>query len=175
MSGEQQVGKSWQCEDHRGKRYVVHLAWEIVDGRWAVTEVRVTAKRGVDASMLRSLPLATLIAEDRKTHVKNWERYLEEPRVPEEGRRRVREVLAAARAPADDPEVLELVALTYKRADQLGEPPTKAVYEELLRRGYGLSRQQVGKLVMKCRQVGLLGPAEPRKAGERKATRRKAK
>lgn len=170
MASEIEVGKSVKRVDYRGRPYWVQLRWAVVKGRLEVVGVDVSAAKGsaLDTSTLRALPLASIAAQERPKMAKLWESHLARPELSDVERRRVREVLAAARAPGDDPELLEFVALTYKAAHQAGRPPTKAVHEELIRKGYELSRQQVGKLVMRCRapEIGLLGPAAPGRAGE---------
>lgn len=163
-----EVGKSLRRErDHRGRLYVVELEWAVLAGELKPAAVTVRSEAGVDASMLRHVPLAAIADEARPKMAKLYESHLERPELRGPDRERVREVLAASRVPGEDPDLLELVATTYRRAVIATRAPTKAAHEELVRRGHKLSRQQVGKLVMRCRQVGLLGPAEPRRAGER--------
>lgn len=174
MPSSQEVGKSYNGRDYRGRAYVVKLTWSLVARELRPTAVEVSAKGGVDASLLRSVPLAAIVDEDRLKMAELYEAHLERPELSEAARKRVREVLAAGRAPAQDPDLLELVATTYRDAAVKTRAPTKAVHEELVRRGHDLSRQQVGKLVMRCRQVGLLGPAEPRRAGEQPRRRKGA-
>lgn len=162
-----EVGTSGRrLQDRRGRQYGVILTWSIVAGELKPTKVEVVAQRGVDTSLLRHLPLATIADEARPKMAKLYEEHLRRPGLSAADRKRVREVLAAGRAPGEDPELLELVAATYRKAAPATRAPTKAVHDELVRRGHDLSRQQVGKLVMKCRQVGLLGPAEPGRPGE---------
>jgi hypothetical protein len=168
------VGESHKRHhDHRGRLCVVSLEWFVVGGELKPTKVTIEAAAGVDASMLHRLPLTTIADEARGDMAKLWERHAERPELSEADRKRVRRVLAAARAPAADPDLLEVVATTYRQATRATRAPTKAVHEELMRRGHELSRQQVGKLVMRCREIGLLGPAEPRRAGEQKTRRTK--
>lgn len=56
---------------------------------------------------------------------------------------------------------LERVAAIYREALSAGLPPTKTVHERM-----GISRSHAGRLVMRARDYGLLGPALGRKAGE---------
>jgi hypothetical protein len=163
-----EVGKTARRrQDHRGRTYGVTLTWSIVSGELRPTAVEVVARGGVDASMLRNLPLAAIADEGRPAMAKLYEGHLGRPELSEAGRKQVRAVLMAARAPKDDPDLLELIATTYRQAALKTRAPTKTVHEELVKQGHELSRQQVGKLVMRCREVGLLGPAEPGRAGER--------
>lgn len=174
-SGDFKVGNQKQAgRDHRGRPWVVDLEWWVVGGELKPKAVTVTSAGGVDASMLRSVPLAAIADDGRPEMAELYRRHDERPELSAADRQRVRKVLAAARPPADDPELLELVATTYRRAALETRAPTKAVHEELVRRGRPLSRQQAGKLVMRCREVGLLGPAERGRPGEQPRRRKGA-
>jgi hypothetical protein len=170
----QEVGKTFTRHDHRGRPFGVRLTWALIGRELKVVSVEISARDGVDASMVRDLPLRSVADQERPRMATVWRMHLDRPELSEADRKHVRAVLAAARAPRDDPELLELIAETYKAAYRKGVPPTKAVHEKLLEQGHELSRQQVGKLVMRCRQVGLLGPAEPRRGGEQPRRRKGA-
>lgn len=161
------AGKSsWAGRDHRGRRYVVDLEWSVVGGILTPTTVTLRSDSGVDTAMWRSVQLAAVADRSRATITELTEWHLDRPEISDADRKKVRRILAAGRAPKEDPDLLELVATTYRDAALKSRAPTKAVHEELVRRGHQLSRQQVGKLVMRCREVGLLGPARPGRPGE---------
>ncbi len=69
--------------------------------------------------------------------------------------------VGAAQGPTDD--ALRHVATTYRMAHLMGLPPTESVAQDL-----DLPRSTAGRWVMAARKRGFLGPAEPRKAGERR-------
>ncbi|MGH9042504.1 MAG: hypothetical protein ACRDZ3_19995, partial [Acidimicrobiia bacterium] len=131
---------SFNRRDRRGRFYGVTLKYEIVDGQLRVVSVAVSSRGGVDASMMRDVPLATLADEGRASQAKLWAMHLDRTEISDRTRRKVHRVLAASRAPGDDPELLELIATTYRRAHLAGDRPTKAVHEELVRRGHQVSR-----------------------------------
>ena len=140
----QEAGKSYKRVDHRGRIYVVKLTWAVIDRELRPTAVEVSSKGGVDASMLRSLPLASIIDEERPSMAKSTRstsnaRSLAKPTGSGSGR-----CWPPGWAPGDDPELLEFVATTYRRATTKTKAPRKAVHDELVRRGHDLSRQQVG-------------------------------
>lgn len=58
---------------------------------------------------------------------------------------------------------LKRVAATYRMAHLMSLSPTKSVAQDL-----GLPRSTAGRWVAMARSRGFLGPAEPRKAGERR-------
>jgi len=66
-----------------------------------------------------------------------------------------------AQGPTDD--ALKRVAAVYRMAHLAGLPPTEAVTQDL-----SLPRSTAGRWVSMARRKGFLGPAEPRKAGERR-------
>lgn len=148
--------------DSRGRTYWITIEWASGQGALVPTELRVRCNHGVDATLVREIKVATEIDEARKAQVdlmsasREW--------LPEEARKRAEEILESWRRPEDDLDLLGVIAVTYRAA---GRAPARAVYEELQRRGVEVSRSQAGKLIMRCREVGLLGPAEPRRAGER--------
>ncbi len=61
-------------------------------------------------------------------------------------------------------EELERVARIYTTADKNGDPPTKAVADQI----EGLNRIQAAKLVMKCRRAGLIEPVSNRQRPTRR-------
>lgn len=158
--------------DPRGRTYVVGVQWERNGAVLVPVELRVRCKGGVDATVLRAVPTAEVIAQARAGQVKLLRKASQWPDLPAADRQRAAELLDAERRPEDDLAVLEVVAATYRAASRA---PAKAVHEELVRRGVEVSRPQAGKLIMRCRQLGLLGPAEPRRAGERVEIPRKGK
>ncbi len=66
-------------------------------------------------------------------------------------------------------EALRRVAAVYRISYLLGLPPTESVASDL-----ALPRSTAGRWVQMARRRGFLGPAEPRRAGERARPRRKA-
>lgn len=170
MSNEpEHVGKSnFRHVDRRGRVAVLTLHWAEIGGQLGVVSAELSSKSGVDATMWRDVAFATAAEDGREGMAKVWRMHTERPEISEAARKKAERVLAAARPATENLELLELVAATYQEAHGLGRPPTKAVHEELQRRGHRFSRQQVGKLVMRCRGVGLLGPAEQRKPGEKR-------
>lgn len=150
--------------DPRGRVYAVGVIWAQRGTALVPVELRVRCEKwGVDATMVRDVPVGEVVAESRAGQVKLLRQALKWPELSDEARKRAEELLEAERRPEDNLPLLELVADTYRAA---GRAPAKAVHEELVRRGHDISRSQAGKLIMRCRQLGLLGRAEPRKGGE---------
>lgn len=155
--------------DSRGRPYWVEIEWGVNKGVLRATRLAVRSPDGVDATMVRDVRVAAEIADARERWLKLNETAIEWPELSEEAKRRTAELIEAGRrrSPRDDLDLLELIATTYRTAIAAGRPPAKAVHDELERRKAGLSRGQVGKLIMRCREVGLLGPADGRRGGER--------
>jgi hypothetical protein len=71
----------------------------------------------------------------------------------------------AEQGPTD--QALKRAAAVYRMAHLMGLPPTETVAQDL-----ELPRSTAGRWVSMARQRGFLGPAEPRKAGERARRKR---
>jgi hypothetical protein len=71
----------------------------------------------------------------------------------------------ARQGPTED--ALKRVAAVYRMAHLMGLPPTESVAQDL-----SLPRSTAGRWVSMARQRGFLGPAAPRKAGERRRPKR---
>jgi len=69
--------------------------------------------------------------------------------------------VSASQGPTE--EALRRVATVYRVAHLMGLPPTESVAQDL-----ALPRSTAGRWVSMARSRGFLGPAEPRKAGERR-------
>jgi len=73
---------------------------------------------------------------------------------------------APGQAPANQgptDEALKRVAAVYRMAHLMGLPPTESVAQDL-----ALPRSTAGRWVSMARSRGFLGPAQPRRAGERR-------
>jgi hypothetical protein len=119
--------------------WTVTLKWQRVDGRPECVGVAIATAFPevlVTASILRKLPLADWIAEDRSALA---------PQVPAIGGLR-----------KSTAERLTAVAKLYEQAVQDGKPPTKAVAEH-----YGITPGGAANLVSRARAHGLLPPTSP--------------
>ena len=168
----------WPDEDDPA--WFIRLWWSLVDGRYEVTGFEMgPAPLGgkqvpLTATLLRSVPLGTLIEEGRRYQIA----YKNEMVADLEGDQEFREMFSEH---GSDPDVLlrgsvrELEVLTnpparnrsynedhwrrvtavYDRAWATGWPPTRAVAEQ-----FGVTRSTAAKWVSNCRKKGLLPPTQ---------------
>lgn len=148
--------RRWPTEDGA---WIIELHWAEVDGHFDCVgmEIRSFARDDEDAegleciplttSVLRAVPLATLIDSDRRQAVANLAPEVLERAETEFGtfspRRR-------GRRPGGSPE-LEEIAQAYRDGSKLTDAPTRYVAER-----FGYSRSNAAKLVAKARAEGLL-------------------
>ena len=157
---------------------IVSLEYDLVAGRVepVVMTVRMTAAGGaLTTSLLRQLPVGTWVAEDRKTHRARamWKYPMVEGLLTKAQQKEIRQArLATESAEPGRPRVsydlLVEVARVYRREHQRSDAPTQAVADHFDR-----PRSTAAKWVQRAREEGLLGPTEPRKAGELRPKRRR--
>ena len=170
----------WPDEDSGPLRLSVD--WRLLDGRWEPVGLAIAfavgaTLRPLRASDLRGLRLPLVVeaagARLRETLVDAAARaaLAEKPVMTSaEYRKRLlavrrrEEALEAGRAttpgrPAIPLRELKEAARVYQKAFRLHQPPTQAVAREL-----GVSHAAAAKRVSRCRELGLLGPAERGKA-----------
>jgi hypothetical protein len=118
--------------------WIATLTWQFINGRPECTGLAVASTTGtiLTASVLRRLPVADWIAEDRAKMA---------PQTPATGGLRKSTV-----------ERLTAVAEIYEQAVRDGKPPTKAVAEH-----YDISHGGASNLVSRARAHGLLPPTSP--------------
>lgn len=150
--------------DERGE-WTVGLEWAEVDGRVecvGVTVRHVEGAKPVTASLLRSIPFGRFVADKRRqrhgTLLRLATGYAGQ-RSEALAERQLDEY--AAGKPRYGEDHWRDVAEVYREAHRSGEAPTRAVAEV-----FGVSRTAAGKWVARCREAGLLGRTEQRKAGE---------
>lgn len=116
----------------------VTLDWQVIDGRPECTGLAVAGSEGrmLTASVVRKIPVADWIAEDRARLA---------PTKPAIGGLRASTV-----------ERLKTAAEVYQRARSEGLPPTKAVAAY-----YGISHGGASNLISRARAAGLLPPTSP--------------
>ena len=138
----------------RGIPAVVDIDFELVDGQFGVRKLTVTAAEGatVTADLLRNLAIQRLVVE--AVHVVNASQIV----AVNQNAKAAIESFDAKSGPTV--EALHAVAAVYRRALMVGEPPTKAVVDDL-----GLARSTAGRWVMKAREKGFLGETTKGKAG----------
>ena len=156
MEDEQLTAQVYQYhwDRPRGIPAVVDIDFELVDGQFGVRKLTVTAAEGatVTADLLRNLAIRRLVAE--AVLAVNAFRFIG---VVKNAKAAI-ESFDAKSGPTD--EALNAVAAVYRRALMVGEPPTKAVVDDL-----GLARSTAGRWVMKAREKGFLGSTTKGKAG----------
>ena len=115
--------------------WLVTLTWQVIDGRPECAGLNIASIDGgmLTASVVRKIPIADWIAEDRAAM---------SPRQVAIGGLR--------KSTADR---LSTAAEVYQRARSEGRPPTKAVAEH-----YGISHGGASNLVSRARAAGLLPP-----------------
>ena len=133
--------------------YDLTLEVELLDGRYAVTELRACRKAGGDpvtTDGLRAIPLARILMAAFEGAVLAWKR--------SPGG----DAIGAPIGPWHDEQTR--VAAIYLLAYACGQAPTKAVAQAL-----GIPQSTAAKKVMKARRDprGLLGETTPGQAGER--------
>jgi hypothetical protein len=119
------------------------------------------------ATFLRSLPVASLIAEaiHDSADVRRWVASGAAPGATTQAEREAgRQAATLERQPGRrtqwTPERLAEVAAVYREALAVKGRPTQAVAER-----FSLSASMAAKLVRRCREQGLLGPTQQGKAG----------
>jgi hypothetical protein len=142
----------------RGLPYEVKLDVEHRDGRYEVAAIRVARKPDgpeVTGEAIRAVPVRHIMNLGALKAAKElFSRYQREDLF-----KRVND------------EALGLVADLYRWATMVGDPPTQTVAVHLF---HGV-RPTAARWVMRARQRGFLGPAEPGRAGERPAKRKGGK
>ena len=98
-----EVGTSYIRRDHGDRVYVVKVTWGLFWRELRPLAVEVSARTGVDPSMLRSLRLGSIIDEWGPRMVKLYGSHLERAELSIAERSLVRDVLAAGREPAPSP------------------------------------------------------------------------
>ena len=159
--------------------WIISLSWGLVDGRYEVYgfDMRpapmcswATYKGPLTATLLRSVPLGTLIEEGRRYQIA----YENEMVADLEGDQKFRESFIETGSDPDDvlrSSVRELEVLTNPPArsrynedhwrrvtavyDRAGSAPTRAVAEH-----FGVPRSTAGKWVSNCRKKRLLPPTQ---------------
>lgn len=153
--------------DPTGKAWTLEFRFELVGGRVACTRFCVWSHDGapITTSVLRSMPLTRLTTEMRA----QLDLPPDVPASPDshlqdqsDAHGRLTAYQAPTRPGPPGPSALKLEAVgrIYSEAYRRGEAPTAAVAERL-----SISRSTAAKWVMKAREVGILGPATPRRAG----------
>lgn len=198
MAGHEErwEGKPRRWPDPRRGPWEVKLAWsrqasgrEPCVGfqlRWADPENTEPEPREVSSSLLRMVPVGTMIARQRMTMAvadahselilawvqqnPNWGLEDAPPDLTDElvetARRRLQGRQGRPGRPAvRGVEFYQAVAAVYADAYRRGENPTLAITKAHKRLGVKLSRSGAAKAVAKTRRLGLLGPAEKGKAG----------
>jgi hypothetical protein len=168
----------------------VRLRFAEVDGRLVLATVEIGARfddpdapdpEPIRTSHLRKLPLARLVEAQlrtRESYADALETLRQDPKMTETYRRRaakMRTQVAATRTqarkrgrrPLYSREHFERVAKIYGVAYETGAP-TREVAEVM-----GVARSTANKWVARARQMGLLNPTEPRKAGGVKKGRKR--
>lgn len=137
--------------------YEVEMTAVLEDGRMILQSVTCSARKGerVTGENLRRIPVGAILRLGVLSAVKSLSALV--GRDP---------VVLAKRGPTD--ETLKVVAAVYRIAYLVGLPPTRAVANQL-----EVARSTAGRWVQAARRKGFLGPAEPRKSGERPGRRRK--
>ncbi|MFG2046058.1 hypothetical protein ACGFIW_01340 [Micromonospora sp. NPDC048935] len=126
-----------QWPDPEDGPWLATLAWQVIDGRPECTGLTLAADgRMLTASVVRKIPVADWIAEDRARLA---------PTQPAIGGLRASTV-----------ERLKTAAEVYQRAKSEGLPPTKAVAAH-----YGISHGGASNLISRARSAGLLPPTSP--------------
>ncbi len=171
---------SWP--DEQAGPYRVKVGWRLLGERWECIELTVRiAEEGEPRPLhtvdLRGLRLpqivskAAVVLHEELAARREQLRASQRPTSRSEfrkmtlERRRADEALRAAeprkpgRPPVSDGELVQ-VARVYAKAYIEHRPPRQAVAE-----AFGLSPSAAAKRIARCREAGLMGPAEPGKAG----------
>lgn len=137
---------------------------ETTDNGPVCHSVRVFARDGVTTASLRQIPLGKIV-RDALRRLEEYEPPGPLPRVLGTGSvvtEEMRADEAAHRPPGRRIDVDPAdVARVYRKARELGQPPTLAVAGEFI-----VSRTTASRWIRSCREQGLLGPARPGCAGE---------
>jgi hypothetical protein len=137
--------------------YDLELEVELERGRYVVKSLTCRARKG------------GAVTSEGVTHipVKNILRQVvgRELRIPLLSPGRAANYSLAEGGPTD--QALKHAAAVYRMAHLMGLPPTESVAQDL-----SLPRSTAGRWVSMARQRGFLGPAAPRKAGERRRPKR---
>jgi hypothetical protein len=125
----------------------------------------------VTTALIRSLPVASLVRDIRRGLSDLASHVAGDPERSEKDRAtllaRSSELAKSPRRVHEDDHFAK-VADIYRAAWSAGDPPTKAVAEQM-----GATRSAAAKWVARARQLGLLGATEQRVAGGVQAGRRK--
>jgi hypothetical protein len=137
--------------------YDLELEVELERGRYVVKSLTCRARKG------------GAVSSEGVTHipVKNILRHVvgRQLSIPLLSPGRAANPAIAAQGPTE--QALKRAAAVYRMAHLIGLPPTEAVAQDL-----ELPRSTAGRWVSMARRRGFLGPAEPRKAGERRRPKR---
>lgn len=172
---------TWLTRRERG-RLPVTLRFAMVGGRVECVRVEIGASfdnpgepdpRPIQASDLRRLRLGELVEHAKRRRLRELEAILSDEGFPQVARRRARRALPDARDAVGKPRLsdadLDEVAAIYRAAWARGDPPTKAVADEL-----HVARSTANKRVARARALGKLPPtsqgkasAAPRRGGRR--------
>lgn len=115
------------------------------------------------ASLMRSLPVATLVRNNRQGLADIAAHVAADPATSAEIREMLTERAGELRSSTrrlHDADHFGRVAAIYSRAWEAGDPPTRAVAKEM-----NATRSAAAKWVARARQLGLLGRTEQRVAG----------
>jgi len=173
MSNERDEPISWPSGN--ASEWEITFEWEIVEGRpepVGIHVVSVGRDRAVTATLMRSIPIATLASKRRakaksirQAKTKAAQKITDLAKVLALQEREVIQLRGGGRPgrPATPIEDLAEVAKTYRLAYLEGRPPTQAVVD-----WHQITHRTAAKRVARCRKLGLLGPAPGRgQAGER--------
>lgn len=171
--GSSETEEAYTADFTRTHHTACDVRW-IILLRWAETGER-TECAGFDlrqapgntepitATLMRQIPVASIINDQRRRRIEALREMTNSPYFSKELQAKAKRAEVAytkAGRPRYPQDHWQRVADVYAEAYAAGEYPTRAVAE-----AFTVSPSAAAKWVSRCRQKGLLGPTEQRKAG----------
>ena len=155
-------GTIWPPDDAEGAPYAVRVEWDLIDGRWEPSSIKITSRRPsetgpITGTTLRSLPIGKILDVLRARSKALAQRTAEQVDVPDGWV----EAWEKGEKPRLGLEHYQRVADAYKAAFAAGASPTKVVADT-----FHVSSSTAGSWVSRARhKYGLLGDTPMGRAG----------
>jgi len=138
--------------------YNVELMVGVENGRFVVDSLTARRRDGgppVTSDGLRDVPVASLLRQAAQQMLVGLED------VDDDSSGALVDDVQGLLNDAQSETRLRAIARSYRVAALLGDPPTQAVAD-----AFGVARSTAGRWIAQAREMGVLGPALPRRAGE---------